>query len=129
MDAFGFALENFDGIGQWRDRDETGAAIDASGKLATGRTIEGLADMKLLLRSRRQDFTRCLTEKMLIYALGRGLDYFDEPTISRIAFTLEKNDHRFSSLLRGIVKSPEFLMRRGTSQAGPAAAGRQALPR
>ena len=124
MDAFGFALENFDGIGQWRDRDETGAAIDASGKLATGRTIKGLADMKLLLRSHQEDFTRCLTEKMLIYALGRGLDYYDEPTISRIAFTLEKNDYRFSALLRGIVKSPEFLMRRGTSQARPVTAGR-----
>ena len=124
MDAFGFALENFNGIGQWRDRDETGAAIDASGKLATGRAINGLADMKVLLRSRKQDFARCLTEKMLIYALGRGLDYYDEPVISRIAFTLEKNDYRFSTLIGGIVKSPAFLMRRGTSQAEPAVAGK-----
>ncbi|MEO6786836.1 MAG: DUF1592 domain-containing protein, partial [Chthoniobacteraceae bacterium] len=124
MDAFGFALENFNGIGQWRDRDETGAPIDASGKLATGRALNGLADMKSLLRSRREDFARCLTEKMLIYALGRGLDYYDDPTVSRIAFNLEKNDYRFSSLIRGIVKSPEFLMRRGTSQAEPVTAGR-----
>ena len=120
MDAFGFALENFNGVGQWRDRDETGAAIDASGKLATGRAINGLADMKTLLRSRKQDFAKCLTEKMLIYALGRGLDYYDEPTISRITFSLEKNDHRFSTLIGGIVKSPAFLLRRGTSQAEPA---------
>ena len=117
MDAFGFALENFNGIGSWRDRDETGAAIDASGKLATGRAINGLADMKALLRSRKQDFARCLAEKMLIYALGRGLDYYDEPTITRITFALEKNDYRFSTLIGGIVKSPAFLMRRGTSQA------------
>ncbi len=120
MDAFGFALENFNGIGQWRDRDETGAAIDTSGELATGQKMGGLADMKTLLRSRKQDFTRCLTEKMLTYALGRGLDYYDEPTVARIAFTLEKNDYRFSSLISGIVKSPAFLMRRGTSQAEPA---------
>ncbi len=119
MDAFGFALENFNGVGQWRDRDETGAPIDASGKLATGRAINGLADMKVLLRSKKQDFTRCLAEKMLIYALGRGLDYYDEPTVSRIAFSLEKNDYRFSALVAGIVKSPPFLMRRGTSQAEP----------
>lgn len=117
MDAFGFALENFNGIGQWRDRDEGGAAIDTSGKLATGRTVSGLADMKTLLRSHNQDFARCLTEKMLIYALGRGLDYYDEPTITRIAFMLEKNDYRFSTLIAGIVKSPAFLTRRGTSQA------------
>ncbi len=124
MDAFGFALENFNGIGQWRDRDETGAAIDASGKLATGRTVNGLADMKVLLRSRKQDFARCLTEKMLIYALGRGLDYYDEPTITRIMFTLEKNNYHFSTLLAGIVKSPAFVMRRGASQAEPASAGK-----
>ncbi|MEO6740551.1 MAG: DUF1592 domain-containing protein [Chthoniobacteraceae bacterium] len=117
MDAFGFALENFNGIGQWRDRDETGANIDASGKLATGREIKGLSDMKVLLRSRKQDFARCLTEKILIYALGRGLDWYDEPTITRIAFALEKNDYRFSTLISGIVRSPPFLMRRSTAQA------------
>jgi hypothetical protein len=125
MDAFGFALENFNGIGQWRDRDETGAKIDASGKLATGRAINGLSDMKTLLRSKKQDFARCLTEKMLIYALGRGLDYYDEPTITRIGFILEKNDYRFSTLIGGIVKSPAFLMLRGASQAEPVAAGKQ----
>ena len=124
MDAFGFALENFNGIGQWRDRDETGANIDASGKLATGRAINGLADMKTLLRSKKEEFARCLTEKLLIYALGRGLDYYDEPTITRITFTLEKNDYRFSTLIGGIVKSPAFLMRRGTSQAEPATVGK-----
>ena len=117
MDAFGFALENFNGIGQWRDRDETGAAIDPSGKLGNSRTVNGLADMKTLLRSRKQDFARCLTEKMLIYALGRGLDWYDEATVSRILFSLEKNDHRLSTLLSGIVKSPAFLMRRSAAQA------------
>ena len=119
MDAFGFALENFDAIGAWRERDETGAPIDASGTLSSGRTLNGLADMKVLLRSRKQDFARCLTEKLLIYALGRGLDYYDEPTVARTLFALEKNDYRFSTLLAAIVKSPAFLMRRGMSQDEP----------
>ena len=121
MDAFGFALENFNGIGQWRDRDEKGAAIDTSGKLATGRGLNGLADMKTLLRSRKQEFARCLTEKIAIYALGRGLEFYDETTVDRIVAGLEKNDYRFTSLISGIVKSPAFLMLRGASQADPVA--------
>ncbi|MEQ1852107.1 MAG: DUF1588 domain-containing protein [Chthoniobacteraceae bacterium] len=124
MDAFGFALENFNGIGQWRDRDETGAPIDTTGTLASGRTVNGLTDMKALLRSRRQEFARCITEKMFIYALGRGLDYYDEPVIDGIVASLEKGDYRFSALVAGIVKSPAFLMRRGTSQAEPEAAAK-----
>ncbi len=66
MDAFGFALENFDGIGQWRDRDETGAPVDASAKLGTGRQLNGVADLRTMLRERKDAFTRCLTEKLLI---------------------------------------------------------------
>jgi PAS domain-containing protein len=124
MDAFGFALENFNGIGQWRDRDETGAPIDTAGKLASGRTVNGLSDMKSLLRGRRQEFARCITEKMFIYALGRGLDYYDEPVIDGIVASLEKGDYRFSALVAGIVKSPAFLMRRGMSQAEPEAAAK-----
>jgi hypothetical protein len=119
MDAYGFALENFNGIGQWRDRDERGAPIDTSGRLASGRALNGLADMKTLLHSHRLDFARCLTEKMFIYALGRGLDYYDEPAVDRIVAGLEKNEFRFSALVTGIVKSPAFLMRRGTSQIDP----------
>jgi len=117
MDAFGFALENFNGIGQWRDRDERGAPIDTTGRLAAGRALKGLDDMKALLHDRRTEFTRCFTEKMFIYALGRGLDYYDEPAIDRIVATLERNDCRFSALVAAIVKSPAFLLRRGTSQA------------
>jgi hypothetical protein len=123
MDAYGFALENFNGVGEWRDRDEQGAPIDASGKLATGRALNGLADMKSLLRSHSREFARCLAEKMFIYALGRGTDYYDEPALDRIVAELEKNDFRFSTLVTAIVKSPAFSMRRGTSQMDPAAEG------
>ena len=123
MDAFGFALENFDGIGQWRDRDETGAPVDASGQLGTGRKLQGVADVRALFRDRKEDFTRCLTEKLLIYALGRGLDYYDEPTLDRIQTALVRDDYKFSALLTEIVKSDPFRLRRGKAQeAGTAAA-------
>jgi hypothetical protein len=117
MDAFGFALENFDGIGQWRDRDETGAPVDASAKFSGHLSQSGLADLKSLLREHQRDFARCLTEKMLIYALGRGLDYYDEPAIERIQGALARNDYRFSSLVSEIVRSTPFLLRRGRSQS------------
>ena len=117
MDTFGFALENFDGIGQWRDRDETGAPVDASGKLGTGRKINGVADLRAMLRGQKETFSRCLTEKLLIYALGRGLDYYDEPTLDRIQSALAGNDYKFSTLLTEIVKSDPFRLRRGKSQA------------
>lgn len=116
MDAYGFALENFNAIGAWRTTDETGAAIDTSGRLTSGPPLSGLADMKALLRDHKDVFARSLTEKMLTYSLGRGLEYYDEPTIERILAGLKKDDYRFSSLVTGIVKSPPFLMRRGTSQ-------------
>ena len=116
MDTFGFALENFDGIGQWRDRDETGAPVDASGKLGVSRELNGVADLRALLRERKEAFSRCLTEKLLIYALGRGLDYYDEPTLDRIQSALARDDYKFSTLLTEIVKSDPFRLRRGKAQ-------------
>ena len=116
MDGLGFALESFDGIGQWRDRDETGAPVDTSGELAGGDKLAGVTDLKSLLKSRKNEFARCFTEKMLIYALGRGLDYYDEPTIERIQTALAQDDYKFSTLLTAIVKSTPFQLRRGTSQ-------------
>ena len=125
MDAFGFALENFDGIGQWRDRDETGAPVDASGQLGTGRKLNGVADVRALFRDRKDEFTRCLTEKLLIYALGRGLDYYDEPTLDRIQTALVRDDYKFSTLLTEIVKSDPFRLRRGKAQQTPEATATQ----
>lgn len=116
MDSFGFALENFDGIGQWRECDETGARVDASGKLPDGVRLAGVGDLKTFLRDRKSEFTRCLTEKMLTYALGRGLDYYDDPTVERIAAALPREDYKFSALLTEIVKSTPFQFRRGAGQ-------------
>jgi hypothetical protein len=117
MDSFGLALENFNGVGQWRDRDETGAPVDASGAVGA-RKLNGVADLKKLLRDRRKDFARCLTEKLMIYALGRGLDYYDDPSIDRIQRTLAARDYRFSVLVTEIVKSDAFRLRRGEGQTG-----------
>ena len=122
MDVFGFALENFDGIGQWRDRDETGAPVDPSGELAGGEKLAGAADLKKLLAKRKDDFARCFTEKLMTYALGRGLEYYDEPAIDRIQTALARDDYKFSTLLIEIAKSAPFQLRRGLGQGEPATA-------
>jgi len=129
MDAFGCALENFDGIGQWRDRDETGAPVDATASIGSAGKLRGVADLRMLLRARKDAFTRCLSEKLLIYALGRGLDYYDEPTLDRLQAALVRNDYKFSSLLIEIVKSDPFRLRRGKGQETLAAASPPTPPK
>jgi hypothetical protein len=115
MDTMGFALENFNGIGQWRDRDEEGQPVEVGGK-ARDIDLHSLADLKKLLRAQKDQFTRCLTEKMLIYALGRGLEYYDERTVERNQADLAKGNYRFSALVTAIVKSDPFRLRRGKAQ-------------
>ena len=111
MDPLGFGLENFDGIGAWRDKDGT-FPIDASGKLPSGRSFDGPKGLKGILKEKHADFTRCLTEKMMTYALGRGLDYNDRCAVDRIAESVEKDGHKFSRLAVEIVKSDSFRKRR-----------------
>jgi mono/diheme cytochrome c family protein len=112
MDAIGFGLENFDAIGAWRDKDGP-HSIDASGELSPGRSFSGPEELKKLLAERPGLFVRCLTDRMLTYALGRGLEEYDECTIERIAQAVEKNDYRFTSLVIEIVKSDAFQKKRG----------------
>jgi len=113
MDPIGFGMENFNGIGQWRDK-EGEFPIDPAGKLVTGETFNGPADLKaILLKSKRDDFVHCLTEKMLTYALGRGLEYYDKCAVDQITKRLAKSRYRFSTLILEIVKSTPFEMRRG----------------
>jgi len=113
MDPIGFGFENFDGIGAWRDKDG-GAAIDPSGELVTGETFKGPAELRsILLKQKRGEFVRCLTEKMLTYALGRGLEYYDRCATDQIAKDLAKKNYRFSQLITAIVKSTPFQQRRG----------------
>jgi hypothetical protein len=112
MDPLGFSLENFNPMGMWREK-ERGQGIDASGQLITGESFHDVRDLKKILTEKhRTDFYRCLTEKVLTYALGRGLEYYDVETVDRIVERLEKNDGRFSSLLSGVIESTPFQERR-----------------
>jgi len=113
MDPIGFALENFDGIGRWRTRDESGAAIDASGKLPDGSAFDGPAGLrKLLAEERREEFIQTLVEKLLTYALGRGLEYYDQPAVRAIVRQTAANQYRMGDLITAVVHSTPFQMRR-----------------
>jgi hypothetical protein len=113
MDDLGLALENFNALGMFRAEEE-GQPIDTAGKLITGETFTTVAELnQILATSRRGDFYRCITSKMLTFALGRGTEYFDSPTIDRIAADLEKNGGKMRTLIHGIVQSVPFQKRRG----------------
>ena len=113
MDPIGFAFENYDAIGRYRTKDNS-LPIDASGKLETGEPFGNAADLRsILLNQKREYFTRCITEKMLTYALGRGLEYYDKRTIDGIVVRLKGNNYRFNELVQGIVTSLPFDMKRG----------------
>jgi len=111
IDPAGFALENFDVIGGWRDIDEAGQPVDATGTTTSGARIEGLAGLRALLLDDPEQFPRTVTEKLLAYALGRPLDYYDRPTVRQVVRAAAAEDYRWSSLIVGIVKSPTFLTR------------------
>ena len=108
MDPLGFALENFDAVGRWRDS-EGGAVVDASGELPDGTVFQGVGELRnLLVEKREQDFVRCIVEKMLIYATGRGTEYYDQCAIDQIAEYAEHNNNQFAYLIAGIILSDPF---------------------
>lgn len=116
MDPLGLALENYDAIGKWRTISEDGVTpIDASGSLPDGTHLDGVAAVRKLAVSHRAEFIETLTEKMLMYALGRGIEYDDMPTIRGIVREAAPNDYRWSAIILGIVKSVPFQMRRSES--------------
>jgi hypothetical protein len=110
MDPLGFALENFDALGAWRAQ-ESGHRIDADGRLPGGRDFRGPGGLRSALLSRRTAFARCLAEKMLTYAIGRGLVQADKVALEEILGRLARNKYRFSELVLGIVESEPFLKR------------------
>ncbi len=117
MDPLGLALDNFNPLGTWRNA-ENGEKIDPSGRLITGEPFRDIRDLKRTLRERHgRDFYRCLTEKLLTYALGRGLEYYDVETVDRIVERLDKDGGRFSALLMGVIESSPFQKRRTVSAA------------
>ncbi|HEX8203613.1 MAG TPA: DUF1592 domain-containing protein [Isosphaeraceae bacterium] len=111
MDPLGFGLENFDATGAWRDRDGS-FPIDASGTLPSGRSFSGPGQLKAILLDRKEEFARCLTEKMLTYALGRGLEDPDRCVVERIVAELARDRYRFSRLVLGVVRSDPFRNRK-----------------
>ncbi len=123
MDPLGFAFENYDAIGGFRLKDGE-FEIDPSGELLGGESFAGAAELKQVLLGQRDKFARCLTEKMLIYAVGRGLEYYDRAAVETVTRKLAAEDYRFSALVSEIVKSDPFRLRRGNQ----AAAANQPLP-
>jgi uncharacterized protein DUF1592/uncharacterized protein DUF1588/uncharacterized protein DUF1585/uncharacterized protein DUF1595 len=111
IDPLGFALENFDVIGGWRTIDEAGKPVDAKGTTPSGKNIEGLAGLRALLLDDPEQFPRTVTEKLMAYALGRRVEYYDLPAIRKIVRDAGPQNYKWSSIIVGIVKSPGFLMR------------------
>jgi cytochrome c551/c552 len=110
MDPLGFALDNFDPIGRWRTED-AGTPVDASGALPSGATFQGMPGLRTLLLQQRDQFAANVTERLLAYALGRGIEYYDLPSVRRIARNAAPQDYRWSSIILGIVKSGPFQTR------------------
>lgn len=125
MDPLGFALENFDAVGGWRTAD-AGQTIDAGAVLADGTAFKGLAGLQQILLDRREVFARAFTERLMTYALGRGLGPQDMPAVRAIARDAARDDWRVQTIIRGIVMSPGFTMRR--VPAAPAAVALAAGP-
>jgi mono/diheme cytochrome c family protein len=117
MDPIGLVLENFDGIGQWRTLDD-GSPINPSGQLVDGTKLNGIADLRAALVKYSPQFVRVVTEKLMIYGLGRGTEYYDMPLVRSIVHSAEKDKYRFSSLVIGVVKSQPFQMNQKLESAG-----------
>jgi hypothetical protein len=112
MDPLGFGLENYDAIGHWRKEDGK-FPVDSAGVLPGGKSFHGPLELKQILKTDRDAFARCVTEKMLTYALGRGLERYDKPAVNLICSRLAASDYRFSRMILEIVESMPFEMRHG----------------
>ncbi len=121
MDPIGFGFENYDGVGRWREQDG-GFPIDPAGRLVSGEDFRGPDELKrILLTTRREEFLRCLASKLLTYALGRGLEYYDQCAVDEVVNALKAHDCRFSGLVLGVVNSAPFQLRRGEAAGAGAA--------
>jgi hypothetical protein len=122
MDPIGFSLDNFDLIGTWRSTD-TGEPINATGQLVDGTKLDGPASLRQALLARSDVFVSTVTEKLLTYATGRALRYYDMPAVRSIAARAAKDNNRFSALVQGIVQSEPFQMRMKQSEPRTGATG------
>jgi hypothetical protein len=122
MDPLGLGFENFNAMGMWREKDR-GQPIESKGKLISGETFENVSDLKrILMDNYREDFYRCVTEKLMTYALGRGLTYADVHSVDRIVERLDEEGGRMPALLTGIIDSAEFQRRRNVTETASAPA-------
>jgi uncharacterized protein DUF1588/uncharacterized protein DUF1585 len=112
MDPIGFALEHFDAVGRWRDED-AGVPIEAASELADGRVIDGPAGVREMLTARPDLFVGALTEKLMMYALGRNVQYYDAPAVRAVVRSAAERNYEFSAIVEGIVASVPFQMRAG----------------
>jgi hypothetical protein len=126
MDPFGFVLENFDATGRWRETD-AGASIDRVSAGMRGETVDGPAGLRTYLLSRSDEFVGTVTRKLLEYALGRSLEYYDGPAVRQLVRDAAQKDYRWSSLILGIVQSAPFQMRSVASPEEKRGTGAQAL--
>jgi hypothetical protein len=110
MDPIGFAMENFDAVGRWRERDG-GAAIDSTGAFPDGTKFDGVAGLKRKLLRNPEQFTGTVAERLLMYALGRNLQYYDAPAVRQIMREAERGRYTLSALVMGVVRSRPFVMR------------------
>ena len=115
MDPIGFALDNFNAVGQWRTMD-AGNPLDVSGVMPDGTKFQGPVELRQALLSRPQQFVNTTTEKLLTFALGRGIESDDEPAVRKIVHDAASNNYRWSSVIVGIVNSTPFQMRRSHEQ-------------
>jgi hypothetical protein len=115
MDPLGFALEHFDAVGTWRDSAEGGSAVDASATLLDGTKFAGLPGLREMLLSKRDQFAATVTAKLLSYATGRTVDYYDQPAVRRIVRKTAADNYRWSAVILEIVKSAPFQLRRSES--------------
>jgi mono/diheme cytochrome c family protein len=129
MDPLGFSLENYDAIGEWRAKDRyAGSAIDASGKLVDGTPVNSPTDLRRALMKRPEQFVQTMTEKLMTYALGRSVEYYDMPAIRAIVRDAGRDNYRFSSIVLGIVRSAPFQMRTAPVEAKPSISAELAAP-
>jgi hypothetical protein len=119
LDPIGFGLEHFDAIGRWREKDENGGPIDATGELPGGVRFGSPRELKAILAARRDDVTRNLASRLLAYALGRGLDGYDEIIVERIAKDVARDGHRLEALVVAVATSYPFTHRRIRELKGP----------
>ena len=109
MDPLGFSLENFDALGKWRDVAD-GEKVDGSASMPDGTAFEGIAGLRKHLTEHKDDYIRTVTEKLLSYGIGRGIEYYDQPAIRKIAREAALSDFRWSSLVLGVIRSQPFTM-------------------